>query len=108
MITDPLQARPDFQSGPESPTKPGVYWFHSETASRAMLVDVRVANGELLVWWPNQDQPVTRLNGHWRAPIPPPLLDQVADSHSSIDRQYHHVPAPHLVVSSGHASWRLH
>ena len=61
----------DFQRGPEAPMTPGVYWFLSETTSREMLVEVRVINGELTVWWPNDDQPVTKLKGHWRGPIPP-------------------------------------
>ena len=56
MITDPLQTRPDFHSGSESPTKPGVYWFHSETASRAMLVEVRMTNGNLTMWCPIEEQ----------------------------------------------------
>ena len=55
----------------ESPTQSGVYWFHRETMSRALMVDVRMTNGELMVWWPNQDQPVAKLKGHWRGPIPP-------------------------------------
>jgi len=71
MITNPLQTRPDFHSGPESLTKPGVYWFHSETASRAMLVEVHMTDGKLTVWWRNEDQPITTLKGHWRGPIPP-------------------------------------
>ena len=45
----------------ESPTQSGVYWFHSETMSRALMVDVRMTNGQLMVWWPNQDEPVANL-----------------------------------------------
>ena len=71
MLTDPLQTRPDFHRGPEAPTKPGAYWFHCETAFYAMLVNVRLTNGELTVWWPNYDQPVTAVKDHWRGPIPP-------------------------------------
>jgi hypothetical protein len=40
----------DLASGTESLTKPGIYWFQNETTSRAMLVEVRVTNGELPVW----------------------------------------------------------
>jgi hypothetical protein len=61
----------DLRSSLESPTQPGVYWFQSETTSRAVMVDVRMTNGELMVWWPNDDQPVTKLKGCWRGPIPP-------------------------------------
>ena len=64
-------SKAEFHSGPEAPTKAGVYWFHSETTSREMLVEVRVTNGELTVWWPTEDQPVTNLKGHWRGPVPP-------------------------------------
>ena len=61
----------DLRDGPESPTQPGVYWFQSETTSRALMVDVRMMNGQLMEWWPNQDVPVTNLKGFWRGPIPP-------------------------------------
>jgi len=61
----------DLRCGTESPTKPGVYWFQSETMARALMVEVRVMNGELTVWWPNQDKPVAHLNGCWHGPISP-------------------------------------
>ena len=70
-----------FWSGPEAPTKPGIYWFHSETGPRSMLIEVRVRNGELTALWPTIEQPVTKLKGHWRGPVPP-YLEQVADSQS--------------------------
>jgi hypothetical protein len=53
------------------PTQPGVYWFHSETARREMLVEVRLKDGKLIAWWPNQDTPVADMKGFWRGPIPP-------------------------------------
>lgn len=56
----------------ESPTTPGVYWIQSETMPRAVMVDVRMTNGELMVCWlTRQDEPVAKLKGHWRGPIPP-------------------------------------
>jgi len=61
----------NLRGGTQSPTKQGVYWFHSDSAARALLVEVRVTNEEVTVWWPNEDQPVTKLTGHWRGPIPP-------------------------------------
>ena len=74
-----------FHSGPEAPTKPGVYWFRSETAARAMLVEVHLMDSELTVWWPpREDQPVAKLKGHWRGPVAP-YLGQVADSHSMME-----------------------
>jgi hypothetical protein len=61
----------DPQGGTETPTKPGVYWFQPETTPRAMLVEVRLTEGQLTAWWPNEDQPVANLKGYWRGPIPP-------------------------------------
>jgi hypothetical protein len=61
----------DLGRGTASPTKPGVYWFQSETMARALLVEVRAMNGELTVWWPNQDTPVADLTGCWHGPISP-------------------------------------
>jgi len=37
----------DLRGGPESPTKPGVYWCQNETTSRALRLEVRVTHGEL-------------------------------------------------------------
>jgi hypothetical protein len=55
----------------DAPTQPGTYWFQAETMPRAMMVDVRVTDGELTVWWTNQDVPVGNLKSRWRGPIPP-------------------------------------
>ena len=55
----------------EPPKQPGSYWFKRKPTSREMMVQVRETNGELPVWWPNQDQPVAKLRAHWRGPIPP-------------------------------------
>ena len=64
-------AKADLASGTEPPTKPGVYWFQSRTMARALMVEVRVMNGELTVWWLTEDKPVAHLNGCWHGPIPP-------------------------------------
>jgi len=54
----------------ESPTQPGVYWFQSESMFWAVMVEVRLTNGEMMVWWPpKQDEPVANLKGHWRSPL---------------------------------------
>jgi hypothetical protein len=56
----------------ESPTTPGTYWFQSETMPRAMMVEIRVVNGQLMVLWlTRQDEPVANLKGRWRGPIAP-------------------------------------
>jgi hypothetical protein len=62
---------PEIQWSTEPPTKPGTYWFKREPTSRAIMVDVRVREGQLTVWWPNKNQPVAKLKGRWRGPIPP-------------------------------------
>jgi hypothetical protein len=55
-----------------TPTTPGFYWFHSEVASRPVLVEVRLINDELIVVWPPRaDQPVAKMKGHWRGPLRP-------------------------------------
>ena len=55
----------------EPPKQPGTYRFKREPTSREMMVQVRETNGELIVWWPDKDQPVAKLRAHWRGPIPP-------------------------------------
>jgi hypothetical protein len=61
----------DLGRGAASPTKPGVYWFQSKTMARALIVEVRVMNGELTVWGLIQDKPVADLTGCWHGPISP-------------------------------------
>jgi hypothetical protein len=61
----------DIRSGTESPTKPGIYWFQSESMAKALMVEVRMMNGELTECRPTQDTPVTNLTGCWHGPIPP-------------------------------------
>jgi len=63
------QANVECGTGP--PTKAGCYWFRREPPCLDIMVQVREINGALTVWWPNEDQPVTNLKGHWRGPIPP-------------------------------------
>ena len=56
-------------------------------------MQVRLTNGELTVWWPNQDTPVAKLKGHWRGPIPPstgPLNEEPCSSRPS---KYVHLSA---------------
>ena len=57
----------------DPPTQPGTYWFKREPSSREIMVDVRISDGELTVWWPNIDQPVTKFKASWRGPIPPSI-----------------------------------
>ena len=53
------------------PTQPGAYWFQPEIKLKALVLDVHVKEGQLTVWWPNKNQPVAKLKGRWRGPIPP-------------------------------------
>jgi hypothetical protein len=55
----------------EPPTQPGTYWFRRDPSSREIMVDVRVTEGELKIFLLNIDQPVGKLRGAWRGPIPP-------------------------------------
>jgi len=50
--------------------QPGAYWYKRDPPFRDIMVNVRVTDGELTVWWPNSDQPVGNLKRHWRDPIP--------------------------------------
>lgn len=74
-ISMPLRSITSFSQaairhGTESPAKPGVYWFQSKTMAKALKVEVREVHGELTVWWPTYDKPVTHLKGYWQS-VPP-------------------------------------
>jgi hypothetical protein len=57
---------------PGAPTQPGIYWFKGNVAFYEVMVDVRITNGELMVWWlTREDEPVANLKGRWCGPIPP-------------------------------------
>jgi hypothetical protein len=57
-------------SGTDAPKKPDGYWlFHTET-TRALMVEVRLNDGTLMVRWRAKDVPVTELNAVWHGPIP--------------------------------------
>jgi len=67
----PFPIAANLQWSSEPPTQPGCYWFRRESSSRAIMVDVRVTDGVLTVWWPNIDQPVEKFKeAHWRGPTP--------------------------------------
>jgi len=70
-VNTPSPVAADIQWSTEPPMQPGAYWFQCEPTSRAMLLDVRMKDGAMMVWWPNDDQPVEKLKGRWRGPIPP-------------------------------------
>ena len=54
------------------PTGPGTYWFQRHPTSKAIMVEIRVTDGELMVYWPPaEDEPLAKLKGHWRGPVLP-------------------------------------
>jgi hypothetical protein len=68
------QSEGNFRGTTESPTTPGAYWYRRDAMSSAIMVELRLTNGELMVWWPpKQDEPVANLKGHWRGPIAPSM-----------------------------------
>jgi hypothetical protein len=61
------------------------------------MVDVRMTNGQLTVWWPNQDVPRTNVKGGiWRGPISPSSVDRVAGSNLIVEMEY--TPSPILTL----------
>jgi hypothetical protein len=71
-INQSFLSEADLPATTDAPTTPGVYWFQSESMFWAVMVEVRMTNGELMVWWLTRpDEPVANLKGHWRGPIAP-------------------------------------
>jgi hypothetical protein len=50
----PSPVTADIQESTEPPTQPGAYWFQGEATSRALMVEVRMTNGQLTVWCPTK------------------------------------------------------
>ena len=48
-----------------------IYWLKLALSSRAITMGISLIDGELMVGWPNIDQPIAELNAHWRGPISP-------------------------------------
>ena len=70
-VNKPSPVATEGQWRTEPPTQPGCYWFRRDPPSRDIMVQVRETDGELTIWWPDKDQPVTKLRARWRGPIPP-------------------------------------
>ena len=60
---------PPLETLPGPPTQPGVYWFKSDVAFWAVMVEVRAINGQLMQYDFNRDDPVASLNGTWQGPL---------------------------------------
>ena len=54
-----------------SPTQPGAYWYQPVGLLTAKLLEVRLTNGELTVWWADRDIAIVKLRGYWLGPILP-------------------------------------
>ena len=53
------------------PTQPGTYWYQPVGLAHVLLVEVRLTEGELTVWWADRPITIAKLAGYWRGPIPP-------------------------------------
>jgi len=53
-------------------TPPGWYWWSDDRASRGILVEVRLIDGQLtLPRFYRDDMPVADAKGYWRGPLKP-------------------------------------
>ena len=53
------------------PTEPGAYWYQPVGLAHVLLVDVRLTEGELTVWWADRPIAIAKLAGYWRGPLKP-------------------------------------
>ena len=53
------------------PTQPGAYWYQPVGLALVLLVEVRLTEGELTVWWADRPIAIAKLTGYWWGPIPP-------------------------------------
>jgi len=51
------------------PTQPGTYWYQPVGLAHVLLVEVRLTEGELTVWWADRPIAIAKLKGYWRGPI---------------------------------------
>ena len=48
------------------PAEPGAYWYQPVGLAHVLLVDVRLTEGELTVWWADRPIAIAKLAGYWR------------------------------------------
>ena len=53
------------------PTQPGAYWYQPVGLAHVLLMEVRLTDGELTVWWADRDIAIVKLTGYWLGPILP-------------------------------------
>jgi len=74
MIRKPDEDKPlpPLEILPGPPTQPGWYWWCDDRASRGIMVEVRLTDGQLNKQRFDQgDVPVADAKGFWRGQIPP-------------------------------------
>jgi len=66
------QLLPPLEILPRPPTQPGWYWWSDHRASRGILMEVRLIDGQLTLHRFYQDDvPVADAKGYWRGPLKP-------------------------------------
>jgi len=67
-----LLSLPPLEPLPGPPTQLGWYWCSDDRASRGILVEVKLIDGQLKVQrFYRDDEPVTEAKGYWRGPLGP-------------------------------------
>ncbi len=69
---DEKQSLPPLEQLSGPPTQPGWYWWSDNRASRGIMVEVRLIDGQLKMQRFYQgDVPVSDAKGYWRGPLRP-------------------------------------
>ena len=74
MIQKPEEEQPlpPPETLPGPPTQPGWYWWSDDRASRGIMVQVRLIDGQLKMrLYFRDDVPVAEAKGYWRGPLRP-------------------------------------
>ena len=74
MIRRPDEDKPipPLETLPGPPTLPGWYWWSDDRASRGILVEVKLIDGQLnMQLYFRDDVPEAEAKGYWRGPLRP-------------------------------------
>src|SRR5215467_3628004 len=70
--SDEQQPLPPLEPLPGPPTEPGWYWWSDDRASRGIMVEVKLIDGQLKMQrFYRDDVPVADAKGYWRGPLRP-------------------------------------
>src|SRR5215510_5897990 len=70
--SDEQQPLPPLEPLPGPPTEPGWYWWSDDRASRGIMVEVKLIDGQLKMQrFYRDDVPVAAAKGYWRGPLRP-------------------------------------